>query len=61
MGRWSWIAAKLAKNWAWVLAAGGLVFALALLLPLAPRLPRRDTVAIDEFGRLHVSRRHLAP
>ncbi len=61
MGLWSWATAKLAKNWAWVLAAGGLALAGALLLPLAPRLPRRDTVAIDEFGRLHVSRRHPAP
>jgi len=61
MGLWSWVSAKLAKNWAWFLAAGGLVFAVALLLPFAPRLPRRDTVAIDELGRLHVSRRRAAP
>ena len=61
MGLWSWVSAKLAKNWAWFLAAGGLYFAVALLLPFAPRLPRRDTVAIDELGRLHVSRRRAAP
>ncbi|MFT3830940.1 MAG: hypothetical protein QM691_14650 [Opitutaceae bacterium] len=57
MGTWSWYAGKLAKNWAWVLGAGGLLFAAALLLPLAPRTPRRETFALGVDGRIHVARR----
>lgn len=56
MGTWSWYAGKLAKNWAWLLGAGGLVFASALLLPLAPRAPRRETFALGVDGRIHVAR-----
>lgn len=55
MGLWSWYAAKLAKNWAWFLAAGGLVLGSALLLPLAPRSPRRETVVLDRHGRIRIS------
>ncbi len=55
MGLWSWYTAKLAKNWAWVLLAGGLVFALALALPLAPRAPRRETFELDHNGRIRVA------
>ncbi len=55
MGLWSWYAAKLAKNWAWVLATGGLVLGCALLLPLAPRAPRRETFTLDRHGRIRVS------
>ncbi len=55
MGRWSWYAAKLAKNWALFLAAGGFVFLGALLLPLAPRSPRRETFELDHNGRVRIA------
>ena len=55
MGLWSWYAVKLAKNWAWFLAGGGLSFAVALLLPLAPRSPRRETFALDRDGRIRLA------
>lgn len=55
MGLWSWYASKLAKNWALFLVAGGLVFVVALLLPLAPRNPRRETFALGHDGHIHVA------
>lgn len=55
MGLCSWYAVKVAKNWVWFLTAGGLVFGLALLLPLAPRHPRRETFALDRAGRIHLT------
>ena len=55
MGLWSWYAIKLTKNWFWFLSCGGLVFALALLLPLAPRNPRRDTFALDRHGNIRLA------
>ena len=61
MGTWSWYAGKIAKNWGWVLAAGGLCFAAALLLPLAPRAPRRETFVLGVDGRIHVARDHESP
>jgi hypothetical protein len=55
MGLWSWYAVKLAKNWLWFLSSGCLVFACALLLPLAPRHPRRDTFTLDRDGRVRLA------
>ena len=55
MGLWSWYAVKLAKNWAWFLVSGGFSFAVALLLPLAPRSPRRETFALDRDGRIRLA------
>ena len=55
MGLWSWYAVKLAKNWVWFLAGGCLVFALTLLLPLAPRNPRRETFALHRDGSIRLA------
>ena len=55
MGLWSWYAAKLAKNWGLFLLAGLGLFALALLLPLAPRGIRRETFELDAHGHIRIA------
>lgn len=55
MGTGAWYAAKLAKNWAWVLGLGGACLALAFLLPFAPRRPDRQTFALDRDGRIRIA------
>ena len=55
MGLCSWYAAKLAKNWLLFLLAGTGAFAVALLLPLAPRGISRETFELDAHGHIRVA------
>ena len=55
MGLWSWYAAKIAKFWMLFLIAGIGVFAVALLLPLAPRSLRRETFKLDPHGHIRIA------
>jgi hypothetical protein len=51
-GSLAWAAGKLAKNWAWLLAGGGLCFGLALVCNNAPSPLRRTTFILTPDGQV---------